>query len=352
MTSNNFVLTTLARNPEYFEEVISLIEEEFHYTKDQDFKKDFAPLVDPINFENCYLYIDVESNVVVAHLAVALRTMIKNTAEIEVALIGGIVTNKKYRGKKFFKQLMNHAIMEHQEKVGLFILWSELENLYEKFSFFRTGGLIETGKKNINADQRPPGFVKTKFNELTDEDFNSIAKLYSSFNQNYFFTIKRENKDWSIIREMSTVDLFIKKNNNDEIEQYFCCNKGHDLTNIVHEISCLKINDYPILLKQLGSFKLWLPETEGEKVPHGGEIFYTAFLKIGSSQLLNNFLMSITKNDLKISNSNDEKIYFSFKEKSFEASPKDFLQYVFGPIPLTEFKDYQLSMYIAGMDSI
>ena len=59
MTVNNFVLTTLSSNPEYFEEVIRLIEEEFHYSENQSFEMDFSPLVDPLNFENCFLYIDI-----------------------------------------------------------------------------------------------------------------------------------------------------------------------------------------------------------------------------------------------------------------------------------------------------
>lgn len=352
MIPNNFVLTTLARNPEYFEDVISLIEEEFHYHDQQHFEKDFAPLVDPINFENCYLYIDKESNSVVAHLAVCLRTMIKSNVEIKVALIGGIVTNKKHRGKNFFKQLMDHALLEYKEKVGLFILWSELENLYEKFYFYRAGGLIETGKKNINDGQRAPGFFKTKFTELSDDDFNSIVNLYTTFNQRKYFTLKREDKDWSIIREMDTIDLFVKRNSTDKIESYFCVNKGRDLTNIVHEISCFSENYYSPFLKQLESFKLWLPETEASQVMHGHDIFYTAFLKLADIQHLNLFLINISKGELEIISIENENVSFIYKGKKTEVSQKDFLQYLFGPTPLLEFKIYGLSMYIAGADSI
>ena len=62
MNSNNLSLTTLSENPEYFEEVIKLIEEGFHYSESHHYEKDFAPLVDPLNFENCFIYIDKENS--------------------------------------------------------------------------------------------------------------------------------------------------------------------------------------------------------------------------------------------------------------------------------------------------
>ena len=220
MTSINFALTTLSDNPEYYEETIKLIEEEFHYDQENHFEKDFAPLMDPLNFENCFLYIDRDSNKVVAHLAVSLRTLIKGEAEMPVALIGGIVTHKHYRNKSLFKNLMNHVILNYKNKVGLFILWSDLENLYEKFHFYRTGGLIETGHKSLNSSDRPIGFEKTKFSLLSEKDFEAIKNLYISFNQSYFFTVKRDDRDWSTIKDMTTVDLFIKRNSSGMIDKY------------------------------------------------------------------------------------------------------------------------------------
>lgn len=351
MIPNNFVLTTLSDNPEYFEEVIHLIEEEFHYSTLHHYEIDFAPLVDPLNFENCYLYIDQETNAVAAHLAVCRRILIKNNCELKIALIGGIATRKNFRGKNLFKSLMSHAIEKHNNNVGLFILWSELENFYEKFSFYRTGGLIETGKRNFSASERPSGYEKTKFSSLSDKEFNSIVELYTSFNEQNFFTIKREDKDWSIIREMSSIDLFVKKNHAGEIEKYFCVNKGKDLTNIIHEVSCKSSTNFSTLLKDLENFKLWLPETEGSKFM-SSEIFYTAFLKLGSTELINNFLKEITRDELKILKSDNEQIEFSFKGKEFQATHKDFLQYLFGPKPLVEFEPYKLSLYITGTDSV
>ncbi len=350
MIAENFVLTTLSDNPEYFEEVLHLIEEEFHYSEGHHYEKDFAPLMDPLNFENCYLYIDNNTNHVAAHLAVCERKLIKNNVEMKVVLIGGIATHKNFRRMHLFKHLMEHALENHSD-AGLFILWSDLENIYEKFQFHRTGGLIETGTRNFSASERPSGYEKGKFSTLTDEEFNSIISIYSEFNQKFFFTMKREEKDWSIIREMNSVDLFIKKNLQGKIVRYFCVNKGRDLTNIIHEIGALNTLEYMYLLKEVESFKTWLPETEYYKFKNS-DIFYTAFYRIGSPEVLNGFLSRITEGQLRIIAFNEQQIEFEYGPKLYTATHKDFLQYLFGPKPIEEFSVYGLSLYVPGADSV
>ncbi|MFA6237380.1 MAG: GNAT family N-acetyltransferase [Bacteriovorax sp.] len=351
MTSNNFALTTLSQNPEYFEEVIQLIEEGFHYSELHHYEKDFAPLVDPMNFENCYLYIDAETSKVAAHLAVCIRTLIQDNCEMKVALIGGIVTNKDHRNRGLFKNLMEHVLSVYREQASLFILWSDLEGIYEKFYFYRTGGMIETGKRNFSSSERPGGYEKTRFPALSEKDFENIINLYNNFNEKKFFTVKRDEKDWSILKEMNSIDLYIKKNNSGEIIRYFCVNKGRDLTNIIHEISCLDQSEYLLMLKELEGYKIWLPETELDKI-NSTEIYYTAFMKIGNLTMLNNFLTEISNNRLLLKEVNNEAVIFEFKTKTYEVSPKDFLQHLFGPNPLEEFAPYALSLYIPGADSI
>ena len=351
MTVNNFVLTTLSLNPEYFEEVIRLIEEEFHYSENQSFEMDFAPLIDPLNFENCFLYIDNETNKVAAHLAVCIRTLVKGNIETKIAMIGGIVTSKNHRNKNLFKNLMEHALLTYESQVSLFILWSDIEGLYEKFSFYRSGGIIETGKRNLSASERPGGYEKTKFKNLSVKDYEKIINLYHSFNEQYFFTIKRTEKDWSIIKDMTSIDLYIKRNQQSEIVKYFCINKGRDLTNIIHEVSGLNQAEYSLLLKDLEGYKIWLPETELDKTS-SREIFYTAFMRLGNKSLLNEFLGKLSDSQLSVSEISTDNLSFLFKEKSINSTSKEFLQLLFGPNPLEEFASFKLSLYIAGVDSI
>jgi hypothetical protein len=150
---------------------------------------------------------------------------------------------------------------------------------------------------------------------------------------------------------MSSIDLYLKKNTLGDIEKYFCVNKGRDLTNIVHEVSCKNSQEFSVLLKELENFKLWLPETELSKFS-SSNIFYTAFFRLGNEKTLDTFLQTVTNNKLKILSMSEERVTFSFEENLFGASPKDFLQYVFGPKPLEEFGPFGLSLYVPGTDSI
>jgi hypothetical protein len=350
MNKNSFTLTTLSENPEYFEEVTTLIEKEFHYNSPLSYAKDFALLMDPLNFDNCYLYIDQATNKVVSHLAVCNRLMIKNNNTINVSLIGGIATDVDFRGRDLFKNLMNHALSIHAQESGLFILWSEITGLYEKFSFHLSGGLIETGHTIFSSNDRPMGFTKTSFRELSIKDFDSIQKIYSDFNQNYFFTVIRDEKEWSIIREMDSIDLYIKKNEDGGIEQYFCVNKGRDLTNVIHEIGCLP-DQYLQMMKSLQKYRTWLPESELALSPNK-DIFFTAFIRLGNFEVLKKFLNSVSEGQLELYEITGDLISFRFGTLEHQSSHKDFLQYLFGPRPLKEFEALLLSPYIPGTDSI
>jgi hypothetical protein len=350
MNNSNFTLTTLSENPDYFEEVIALIEREFHYSDNNSYSEDFALLMDPLNFDNCYLYVDRESNKVVSHLAVCPRVMVKNNHHINVALIGGIATVPEYRGRDLFKNLMNHALIKHGEDCGLFILWSEITGLYEKFSFHLSGGLIETGHAVFSQADRPGGFTKTSFKDLVSKDFEAIQSIYSQFNQKYFFTVIRTEKEWSIIKNMNSIDLYVKKNEQGTIDQYFCINKGRDLTNIIHEVGSLP-DQYISMMRALQKFKTWLPESE-VGLSTNKDIFFTAFIKLGNFEKLKSFLHLVSGGDLELYNMTGDLISFKLNEVEYQTSQKDFLQLLFGPKPSQELEKFSLSPYITGTDSI
>ena len=195
MDKSHYVLSTLAEQPEYYDDVMGLIEKEFHYEKPFSYATDFAPLVNPNNFENCFIIIHLESKMMVAHLGVLPRVMIKNNGEMPILMIGGIVTEKSHRGKNLFRTLMNHACNLYKEKAALVFLWSELHDIYEKFSFYRAGGIIETGKSVITSDKTPKGFIATNFSKLSLGEFDEIKNIYQTFNEKYFFTLKSEREN-------------------------------------------------------------------------------------------------------------------------------------------------------------
>ncbi len=345
-----YVLTDLGKNPEFYDELINLIEKEFHYSHTHSFAKDFAPLINPLNFENCFIIIDEKSNKLLSHLAICPRTMIKKNKLLNVGLIGGIVTDYDYRKQGLFKTLMNHALSQTEDRCGLYLLWSDLGGLYEKFSFHLAGGLVETGNGVFSDQNKPPGFQKTTYGQLEENDFEDIVKIYTEFNEKYFFTIKREEKDWSIIKDMDSIDLFIKRNENGKIENYFCVNKGRDLANIIHEIGSTP-DKYLALVKQIKSYQTWLPESEVSLV-ESKNVFYTAYMKLGNINILNKFFDEVTNGSLKIKIISDDQVEFIFNSIEHKCSVIDFKNYLFGPKPLQEFEPFLLSPYIAGCDSI
>jgi hypothetical protein len=350
MNTSSYIISTLAEHPDYYDDVIKLIEQEFHYSDPFSFAIDFAPLVNPNNFENCFIIVHQETQKLVAHLGVLPRTMIKNEIQISVMMIGGIVTEKSHRGKNLFRRLMNHACEIFKDEVALVFLWSDLNDIYEKFSFIRSGGIIETGKGVITSDKVPSGFTKTNFKSLSESEFSDIKNIYKNFNEKHFFTVTRSSKDWSIIQEMSSIDLYIKKSQTDNaIESYFCYGKGKDLTCIIHEIGT-DIENYNELINSLAPFKTWLPETE-KKYFIKKEILFSSFIKVLNRRLLNEFLYTYTTGDLEIL-SYDDQVELMFKSEKYCLEEKDFIEGIFGPNPLTEFASLELSPFIAGADSV
>lgn len=348
MNNEQFIFSNLARHPEYYDDVINLIEVEFHYQTEFHFEIDFAPLVDPLNFENCLIAIDKNSNQVVSHLGFCNREMIKNNITIPVCFVGGIVTRKEFRGKKLFRNLMNIAISQNENKVGLFFLWSDIQGLYEKFNFYLSGGIFRAGKNIITKENIPIGFYKTTFSDLTEKEFNELKKLYVNSIEKHFFTLHRKETHWAIIRKMKSIDLFIEKDINGKIITYLCQGKGRDLQGVIHEFAALDLDS---TIDKLSQYQIWLPEYFGEKSSNPA-YQYTAFIKIGSKKFLNDFLVNISHNQFTLRNNQNNDIEFTYLNNSYNVSQKDFLQYLFGPKPLFEFYNFKLSPYISGADSV
>lgn len=342
----NFTITTIKDAPEYYADLLKLVEEEFSYDKSNQFKNDFAPLVSSDNFHNLFIVIDATTKTLVSHVGALERTLnFQNIATIDALFIGGIATHKAYRKRGIFKSLLNHVLSIHAKK-ALFILWSDLQGIYEKFEFYLTGATIETGTNVLKELESFKEYQKTKFSNLSVSDFNSIIELYNKQNS-ISLTVARSKRDWDIIREMDSVNLHLKRSDDNTITHYFCESKGKDLKDIIHEVSFLSDLDE---IKKLSTFKLWLPEYFSEHF-QSAPAQYTGFIKIGCHKSLNSFFKKIGA-DLHILSLASDTITFSIKSKTYETSIQDFLHSIFGPSPISEVKKFKLSLYISGLDSI
>lgn len=342
----NLKITTIKDAPEYFADLLKLIEEEFTYDKDNHFKIDFAPLVSPDNFHNLFIVIDTFTNTLISHIGSLERSLsYQNITKLDVLFIGGIVTHKSYRNKGIFKFLFNHVLSIHAKK-ALFILWSDLHGVYEKFGFYLSGATLETGNNVINDIKLLKVYQKTKFSDLSESDFNQIIALYNNQNSISLSAIRNE-KDWNIIKQMDSVNLYVKRMADNTITHYFCESKGKDLKNIIHEVSFLNdLNE----IKKISQYKLWLPEYFFDHFK-SSPVQYTGFVKIGCQKSLNSFFKN-SGTDLEILLLTSNTVTFSIESKKFETSIQDFLHSVFGPSPVEEIKKYKFSLYISGLDSI
>ncbi len=337
----------LSEHPQYFNETVNLIEKSFGYQKKNSFIIDFSPLMDQSNWHQCYILLNDQRTEIIAHIALKKRSLSLKKENYPVALIGGICVAKKHRGKGLFKQLFNYIMKTHHDKYMAFLLWSDQEKIYSKYLFFQVGGQYQTG----DSSQYTPsisGFELTRWSSLTQDELFQIKNLYSLFTES-LISIHRTEEDWKLLQKVTSTSLYIKKSDH-KIISYFFLGKGQDLKNIIHEL-IYEDKFKEEIINSLKTFMLWLPE--GTTTPdNNSKLFYTALFKISDQKIFSHFIKKWSSGEVLIKNIDSENIIFFFNKQEYSISLKDFLQYVFGPSPLTEFQPFFKSFLIPGLDSI
>jgi hypothetical protein len=342
-----FIKTTLANHPEYYEDTVSLIEKAFHYREDNSFEIDFAPLMHPLNHHN--LHILIKDNKVIAHIGIRKRDFGDDKGLSPVALIGGIAIDDFYRGQGVFKTFFEEVINLYKDKVAFFFLWSDLESLYKKFNFYQVGGQIQTGERTLLDEDLIKGIHKFKANKISEKDFNDMKQLYNENVECKHTSFIRDEISWSLIKEVTSTNYYLYKVK-DKLQAYFCIGKGQDLESIVHEL--VVTDKYKEVIEDfISQYKLWLPMSENHRF-NKSKILFTCFMKVGNTDLFNEFIQQHFESDLIVTDINDKEINFEFKNEKFILSIEEFLTAVFGPSFITEFINYTKPLYISGLDSI
>ncbi|EQC43410.1 GNAT family N-acetyltransferase [Bacteriovorax sp. Seq25_V] len=335
--------STLAKSPELYKEVITLIEESFNYPSKHAFDTDFYTLMNPINHDHCHILLN-DKKEVVAHIGVALKTMAKKSISTQAAFIGGIAVSKELRGKGIFKEFLTDILSRYEKSCAFFILWSEKDDMYAKFNFIEFGSVLQTGMQELTDEIN--GFRKESFSKLSKEDFKRIKELYANRLEHYIHPL-RSSRDWDTIASISSSSLYISRKN-DRIENYFLLNKGFDLPGIIHE--CSFLNDEE-LVNAFKDYRLWLPEKHIQYIESHHEI-YVGLIKINPNNLFKNFIEDIFKKDIVISSLENDIIHFSFLDKDYKTTYTEFIHMIFGPRPALELLPYSNFFYIPGLDSI
>ncbi|MBT3583846.1 MAG: GNAT family N-acetyltransferase [Halobacteriovoraceae bacterium] len=333
-------LTTLAKRPELLDQVIELIEKSFNYDSDQSYAVDFASLMDPSNHANCHLILKDDRPV--AHIGLKLRNLAHRDWTSPICLLGGIAVTESERGSGHLDSLLSHVIDLHGDEVSLFILWSNLTELYQKYSFFEAGGVITTGEKILTKVE---GFRETSFSKLSEQQLEQISKLYHTKILANCLTIERSTSDWQLLKKQKSTKLFIKEEAN-QITEYFCLSKGMDLKDTIHESSFFDQIDSP-----LEEYKFWIPHSPEMSYP---QVHYAGFFKIGSPHQFTKLVNQISEQKIKKLELNSQQVLFHLEdeEQQFKVGHQDFLIGLLGPASFKEFSPFHKRIFIAGLDSI
>ncbi len=338
-------ISTLKDHPELFDQTIKLIEKSFGYDKNESFIIDFFPLMEKNNSENDFIL--QENGNVLGHVGVKIREIGNSEIKLKVALIGGVAISEEYRGKGLLKRILEEVFKRFENKVGIFILWSDLAELYKKFDFYLAGAAVESS--GINNEKFYNRYFKTKFNKISINDLEQIKNIYQQQTLENYFSFLRSEADWQSLIKIESVDLFILKDGQDKVLGYFCQNKGMDLRGVVHEFGFLK-NHQNEIDELFRSLKTWFPSVSSERFP--GKNIYQGLLKMGNLKIFNSFLWSRSRGFLQIVNWGVSDVRIIFKNKNILIPKEVFFQCIFGPYPPIELENISCQLFLSGLDSI
>lgn len=320
-------LTTIQSHPDKINDTLNLIESEFGYSKENSFATDFKPLIEADNFHN--LHILIEDNEVIGHIGILEKTFTINGKDFLVAFLGGIVIKSSHQGKGLSKLLMDH-VESLKNQYSFILLWSDKTDYYKKFDYYPC----------IQQFQYEQSLCDNSFEEvkINFENIKNIKQLYQNDDE---YRPNRTDDDWKTIVDIHSTNLFVRYNDQGEVNNYFFMNKGQDLNGVIHE--------YGKLEKEMLNFGfLWSPQEVKDLVP---TYQYAALLKIGNHNDFREFISEITHEKIKILAIDSHKIDFNFNNERFQQNIDEFLTGILGPSRYKELSDYP-PLFIPGLDSI
>ncbi|MBF0297729.1 MAG: hypothetical protein HQK51_03365 [Oligoflexia bacterium] len=281
-------------------------------------------------------------------------------------MLRGIVVSKEFRNIGLSKILLNHIFDKYTKNIAMFLLWSDLIDLYNKFDFHLSIGQIEyscsqsDSKKNHNNHYL---ITKTLYKSISHSEKKQIHELYRNIIEQQYTTFHREKTDWELIEKITSADLFIitniqnqKQSTDSQIVAYYFANKGQDLKNVVHEFAILNEHQssiLPIIFEQNPHAKIWLPESGSTNFFDAKfEKKYMGLIKIGDKKIFLNFIHQWSNEEIKIKSINNNNITFTYNKQIYFETIEKFLTFIFGPNPLSEWKHYGKPIFISGLDSI
>jgi len=315
---------TLKESPEKLNECVELIELAFGYQNGHSYKEDFSPLFHEHNLENCYFL--EEDDQVIATLLTLPKELEYKDNRLPVLFLGGIGVKDEKQGAGLFRSLLETILLLNPQ-YALYLLWSDLSQLYEKFNFHEFGLVAE----NDLSDQTPKEIEK-----FPPEYLEIIIKSYQDLSQNYLLP-HRTPEDWHDLFQSHSIDHITDHNHH-----FYFVNKGMDLQGVCHE-------RHPINAPDISGFSNWnyFPD---ESCPISR---YMGFLRLGNLEILSDFIEKTSNKRLFIVERNNEGLMtVSFDGDYYDLAEKDFIQGLWGPGQMEEWIGLVPPLIVFGYDSI
>ncbi len=315
---------TLKDSPQKTSECVELIEQAFGYDNQYSYKDDFSPLFHEHNLENCF-FIE-EDDQVTATLLTLPKILEYKDQKLPVLFIGGIGVRDEKRGAGLFRSLLETVILLNGS-YALFLLWSDLSDLYEKFSFYEFGNIEE----NDLSDTQP-----IELSKFPPEELETIIKSYQELSQTSLVP-HRTPEDWHDLFQSHSI-----KHLTDGQGHFYFLNKGMDLQGVCHE-------RHPINSPDLEGYANWnyFPKNP-EQISR-----YMGFIRLGNLEMLSDFIEKTSNKRLFIVERNPEgMITVSFDGDYYDLSERDFIQGIWGPGKIEEWDNLIPELIIFGHDAI
>lgn len=344
---SKLTITTLKNHQGLFKKVVDLIQTSFNYSANNDVTVDFAPLFETEDFHQNHLLINEDKYTVHGHIGYRNKKLLIDGYSVPISIVGGIAISKECRGQGNFNPIFSKVIEECEKDSTFILLWSDKSNLYQKFHFTEVGVTAQTGDKDLNKANLKD-WEKHLLKDLSTVEIEQLKELYELQKKNCS-VIERDDLAWEKLKDITSANFYIHRDNKNNIDMYFVINKGQDLSSVIHEFgyrdSCKKL-----FFEQLKDYKLWVPESISPDAP--SQYLYTAMIRIGNWDKFKEFVFNWSNGDISIIDGDLDNVTFDFNGDEFELATETLLQYIWGPEKIKEFSAYFKPLYISGLDSL
>jgi predicted N-acetyltransferase YhbS len=337
----NTQVIRLSETPELLSQVVKIIEKEFGYKAENSVEVDFYPLLKEDNFYNNFVLIN-DVNEVLGHVGTKPCVYSIGENQYPILHMGGIAVPAEHQGKGYFRKLFSEVVYQLEKRHAFLFLWSDKQDLYEKFGFFPVGGQIQPKESYKDIE----GYQKTTYKELNENEKQNIQDIYKA-NSLFFF---KPDRDWDDFANTTSANLYIKKDSQ-EIIGYYLEGKGQDLNNVIHEFG-IHIDHFEEEFVSFQDNACFMPFQFFPIEQDFFQLQYTALCKFGNPYFLQNFIKDFSRGEIQNIQKKDDQLTFIFDNNDYQLTSREMLEALWGPQVVQEFFGRYQGLYIPGIESI